>query len=121
MNSKRVRQKLKCLSQVKTHVTFCGHVLHVSTACLQTLLRSVTSIKVRMVRTSEYIRLRLFSFFRANFKISTAIRELSRTDGIMGRHPKEIVLFCQKLGPNLSEIEVRTFVRLGPVRTKAKI
>ena len=35
-----------------------------------------------MVRTSEYVRLRLFSFFRANFKISTAIRELSRTDGI---------------------------------------
>jgi len=34
-----------------------------------------------MVRTSEYVRLKFFSFFRANFKISTAIRELSRTDG----------------------------------------
>ena len=35
-----------------------------------------------MVRTLEYVRLRLFSFYRANFKISMAIRELSRTDGI---------------------------------------
>lgn len=35
-----------------------------------------------MVRTSEYVGLRLFSFFQANFKISTAIREMSRPDGI---------------------------------------
>ena len=39
-----------------------------------------------MVRTSEYIRLRLLSFFRANFKISTAIRELSPSDGIKISH-----------------------------------
>ena len=34
-----------------------------------------------MVRT-EYVRLSPYSFFRANFKISTAIRELSRADGV---------------------------------------
>ena len=35
-----------------------------------------------MVKTSEYFRLRLFSFFQSNLKISMAIQELSPTDGI---------------------------------------
>ena len=45
MNSKSVQNKLECLSRVETRVTFRGHVP--STTCLQTLTRSVTSIKAR--------------------------------------------------------------------------
>ena len=35
-----------------------------------------------MVSTSDFVRLRLFSFFRANVKISKIVRELFNADGI---------------------------------------
>ena len=77
MNSKRVRNKLECLSRVETCVTFRGHML--STACLQTLSRSVTSIKARWLEHQNTFGLGSSLSFK---QTSTAIRELSRTDGI---------------------------------------
>ena len=88
-----MQNKLECLSRVETRVTFRSHVL--SNASLRTLSRSRRCHfdQSAMVRTSEY-----FSFFRANLKTSTAIRELSRTDGIMGGHSEEMFYFAKNWG-----------------------
>jgi len=60
-----------------TRVTFRGHVLN--TACLQTVWRSVTSIKARWLEHRNTFALGSSLSFEHT---STAIRELSRTDGI---------------------------------------
>ena len=53
-----------------------------STTCLQTHFEICHFDQSTMARTSEYVWLRLLSFFQANFKISMVIRQLSCTDGI---------------------------------------
>jgi len=78
-----------------TRVTFCGHML--STACLRTVFEICHFDQNPMIRTSEYIRLRLFTFFQANFKISTAIRELPCTEHVPNAEKQTSVSLRNKL------------------------
>ena len=50
-----------------------------------------------MIRTLEYVQLRLFTFFRANFKISTAIRELPCTEHVPNAEKETSVSLRKKL------------------------
>ena len=74
-----------------------------------------------MVRTSEYVRLRLFSFFRANFKISTAIRELSRTDGIkVSRKTVRKYYKCFRQNPAIGDLPRSGRQTKGDTHTNAQ-
>ena len=105
VNLKRVQNKLECLSRVETLLTFLSHML--STACLQILSRSVTLIKARWLE-HQNTSLFLSSKLKNSHSDSRAVSHWWYN----GQTSRRNVLFWQKLGPNLSKIEVRTFVRL---------
>ena len=50
-----------------------------------------------MIRTLEYVQLRLFIFFQANFKISTAIPELPCTEHVPNAEKETSVSLRKKL------------------------